>query len=157
MAVGRPTDYRVEYVARAKEMCAGGATDMELADEFDVSIQTLYNWRAKYPEFLEAIKTNKPIADERVERSLFERATGYERDSVKIFCDKDGRVTEVPFREYVPPDSTAMIFWLKNRKPKEWRDKRELEVTGDPLAELLTEFRQQYESSSKAETADVEA
>jgi transposase-like protein len=154
-SVGRPTEYRTEYIARAKEMCAGGATDMELADEFDVSIQTLYNWRAKYPEFLEAIKTNKPIADERVERSLFERATGYERDSVKIFCDKDGRVTEVPFREYVPPDSTAMIFWLKNRKPKEWRDKAELNLTGDPLSELLKEFKREYDEIPKADAPDA--
>ena len=155
MPAGRPTEYRTEYIQRAKEMCAAGATSMELADEFDVSIQTLYNWRAKYPEFMDAIKVNKEIADQRVERSLFERATGYERNSVKIFCDKDGNVTEVPYREYVPPDATSMIFWLKNRKPAEWRDKQELALTGDPLAELLSEFRREYDSTQKPDAPDA--
>ena len=131
MPAGRPTEYRVEYIARAKEMCALGATDAELAEEFGVSVTTLYNWRAKHPEFLEALKLPKEQADQRVERSLFERATGYTRESVKIFCGKDGSVTEVPFMEHVPPDSTAMIFWLKNRKPAEWRDKVDMEHSGE--------------------------
>ena len=114
-------------------MCINGATDAELAHEFDVSVQTLYNWRAKYPQFLEALKIPKAIADERVERSLFERATGYTRESVKIFCGKDGQVTEAPFLEHVPPDPTAMIFWLKNRKPAEWRDKTPGDSADNPL------------------------
>jgi hypothetical protein len=53
----------------------------------------------------------------RVERSLDQRAVGYERDAVKIFCSKDGKITKVPYREHVPPDVTACIFWLKNRDP----------------------------------------
>ena len=106
-------------------MCLKGATDVQLADEFGVSVQTLYNWRNKYPEFLEAIKPAKEVADTIVERALYERATGYERDSVKIFLAKDGSVVQVPFREYVPPDATSMIFWLKNRKSAEWRDRQE--------------------------------
>ena len=52
-----------------------------------------------------------------VERSLYHRANGYSYDAVKIFCSKDGKVTKVPYREHVPPDVTACIFWLKNRKP----------------------------------------
>lgn len=131
MPAGRPTDYRPEFVARCAELCAQGATDAELADEFEVSVRTLYSWRNRYPEFLQALKTNKELADERVERSLYERATGYERDSVKIFLAKDGSVVEAPFREHVPPDSTAMIFWLKNRKPVQWRDKVDLEHSGE--------------------------
>jgi transposase-like protein len=140
MPAGRPTDYRPEYIERAKEMCISGATDAELAEEFDVSVTTLYNWRAKYPEFLQALKIPKEIADNRVERSLFERATGYTRESVKIFCSKDGAITQVPFLEHVPPDPTSMIFWLKNRKPDQWREKSELEVTGN-LAETIAEAR----------------
>ena len=153
----RNTLYKPEYVDRAREICANGAINSDLAAEFDVGIETIRRWATKYPEFKAAITAAKEIADTRVERSLYERATGYTFESEKIFCNKEGLVTKVPYMEHVPPDTTAQIFWLKNRKPKEWRDKRELEVTGDPLAELLTEFRQQYESSSKAETADVEA
>ena len=67
---GRPTEYRTEYLQRAKEMCLAGATDFDLADEFDVSVTTIKNWKAKYPEFLAALKLPKSIADDRVERSL---------------------------------------------------------------------------------------
>jgi hypothetical protein len=64
----------------------------------------------------------KAEADNRVERSLYERANGYSYDAEKIFCDKNGKVTRVPYREHVPPDVTAGIFWLKNRDPAHWRD-----------------------------------
>jgi hypothetical protein len=56
-----------------------------------------------------------------------DRAVGYEFDAVKIFCDKNGQVTKVPYREHVPPDVTACILWLKNRKPSEWRDVQQME------------------------------
>jgi transposase-like protein len=142
MPAGRPSEFREAFIERAKEMCINGATDAELAHEFDVSVTTLYNWRAKYPEFLQALKIPKSIADDRVERSLFERATGYTRESVKIFCGKDGEITQVPFLEHVPPDATAMIFWLKNRRTAEWRDKTDLNVTGElQLAERLATAR----------------
>jgi hypothetical protein len=55
------------------------------------------------------------------------RANGFHYDAVKIFCDKNGRVTKVPYREYVIPDVTAGIFWLKNRDPQHWRDSQQLE------------------------------
>jgi len=118
-------------------MCLGGATNAELADEFGVSIRTIDEWKAKYPEFLRAIKASKPVADQRVERSLYERAVGYTVDTEKVFCGKDGQVTRVAVREYYPPDTTAMIFWLKNRKQKEWRDKIEHTGAGDGPIELI--------------------
>jgi hypothetical protein len=125
------------------ELAANGATDMEIADEFDVSVRTLYSWRAVHPEFLQALKAGKEIADERVERSLFQRATGYEQQTVKIFMPS-GADSPIfaPFREVIAPDTTACIFWLKNRKPKEWRDKSELEVPGlASLADVIAKAR----------------
>jgi hypothetical protein len=62
-----------------------------------------------------------------VERSLYSRAVGYSFNSEKIFCNKDGEVTRVPIIEHGPPDVTAQIFWLKNRKPTEWRDVQQME------------------------------
>jgi transposase-like protein len=142
MPAGRPSQYQPQFIERAKEMCVNGATDAELAEEFGVTVTTLYNWRAKHPEFLEALKVPKAIADERVERSLFERATGYSRESVKIFLAKDGSIVEAPFIEHVPPDATAMIFWLKNRKPNDWRDKTDVNLTGElQIAERLASAR----------------
>jgi hypothetical protein len=67
-------------------------------------------------------EVGKEEADARVERSLYMRAVGYSYDAEKIFCDKNGKVTRVPYREHLPPDVTAQIFWLKNRDPAHWRD-----------------------------------
>jgi hypothetical protein len=64
----------------------------------------------------------------RTERSLYERANGYNYDAVKIFMPA-GRAKPVyaPYVEHVPPDVTAGIFWLKNRDPQHWRDSQQLE------------------------------
>ena len=142
MPAGRPPQYRPEFAERAKVLCDNGATDAELAHEFGVSITSIKNWRNRYPEFVASLKMHKPVADARVERSLFERATGYTFESVKIFCNKDGEVTEVPVLEHVPPDPTSMIFWLKNRNPDKWRDKSEVEIPGlSSLADSISKAR----------------
>ena|SRR3569833_2522024 len=121
MGAGRPTDFRPEYPLLAKTLYENGATDAEVADVFRVSITTLKTWKSERPEFLAVLKGSKAIVDNRVERSLYERAVGYTFESEKIFC-KDGVVTRVPVREHIPPDVTAQIFWLKNRRPEEWRE-----------------------------------
>lgn len=128
--MARPSKYRPEFVEQAEKLCALGATDLELADFFGVKVATLYRWKLSHPEFCEAIKTAKVAADERVERSLYARATGYTHPAVKIFCSKDGDVTQVPYREHVPPDTGACAFWLKNRRPEEWRDRHDVAHSG---------------------------
>ena len=93
-----------------------------------MSVVTIDNWKIKYPEFLGSLKASKEEADNRVERSLYARATGYSYDAVKIFCTKDGKVTKVPYTEHVPPDVTAQIYWLKNRRPDRWRDVQNIDA-----------------------------
>jgi hypothetical protein len=136
-AGGRPTSYKPEYVKQAKKLADLGATDVQIADFLEVNVATLYRWRNTHKEFCEALKNGKNAADDRVEQSLYHRAVGFERDTVKIFCSKDGDVTQVPFREMVPPDTTACIFWLKNRRRDEWRDRQEHEHTGKITLESL--------------------
>jgi hypothetical protein len=68
------------------------------------------------------METDGVQSDNRVERSLYNRAVGYSFQAEKIFCNKDGIVTHVPYIEHVPPDVTVQIFWLKNRDPAHWRD-----------------------------------
>jgi hypothetical protein len=119
---GRPSGYKPEYVNMAKQAAKLGATDADLARIFGVSDATIDNWKARHSGFLGSSKEGKEEADARVERSLYMRAVGYSYDAEKIFCDKNGKVTRVPYRENVPPDVTAQIFWLKNRDPKRWRD-----------------------------------
>lgn len=128
--VGRPSSYKAEYAKQAQKLCQLGATDADLADFFQVTIVTIWRWTGRYKEFCRAIKTAKDHADSRTERSLYQRANGYTFDAVKIFPPK-GDSTEpviVPYREHVPPDTTACIFWLKNRRPQTWRDKHEHDV-----------------------------
>lgn len=141
---GRPSLYDPAFAVDAEKLCRLGATDIELADFFGVHVATLYRWQAQHPEFCEALKTGKFAADERVERSLFHRAIGYSFDAVKIMS-YEGAVIEAPYREHVPPDTTAAIFWLKNRRPEQWRDRKEHEHT----------FRGDPDNLSDAELADI--
>jgi len=127
--MGRPTSYQPEYAKQAEKLCQLGATDEDLADFFEVSIRTISNWKVSQPEFLQALKGGKETADERVERSLYHKAVGYTHDAVKIF-QHQGTVIEAPYREHIAPDTTAAIFWLKNRRPDLWRDRQQHEHSG---------------------------
>ena len=132
--MARPSSYKPEYAEQAAKLCQLGATDSELADFFGVEERTVNNWKTAHPEFFQSLKAGKVLADDRVERSLYQRAVGYTHDAVKIVADaKTGESLAVPFREHYPPDTTAAIFWLKNRRSAEWRDKQEVEhgVTSD--------------------------
>jgi hypothetical protein len=120
---GRPTLYREEYTEQALKLCRLGATDRELADFFDVSEQTINAWKDAHPEFLESLKAGKARADAEVADKLFRRATGYSHEAVKVFLPSG--TTEpiyAPYTERYAPDTTACIFWLKNRRPDLWRD-----------------------------------
>jgi hypothetical protein len=127
--MARPSKFKDEFVVQAEKLCKLGATDMEVADFFEVDVRTLYRWKGENEAFCQALKAGKDVADERVERSLYARANGYEHDEVDIrVVDKE--IVQTPIRKYYPPDTTACIFWLKNRKPGEWRDKVEQEHSG---------------------------
>lgn len=121
---GRPTDYQPDFVEQANKLCKLGATDHELADFFAVDTSTIYRWKNSHPEFCEAVIVGKGAADERVARSLYNRAVGYTFESEKVF-QFQGEVIRAPILEHVPPDPSAAFNWLKNRKPDEWRDKLE--------------------------------
>lgn len=143
MPAGRPTKYKPEFCEQAAALSRLGATDREMCDFFKVSEPTLNLWKSVHPEFSKSIKLAKVAADKRVERSLYQRALGYSHDAVKIFCDKDNGVTEVPYIEHYPPETTACIFWLKNRRPQVWRDRKDVEVKGSlTLTELIKEATQ---------------
>lgn len=122
--VGRPSKYQPTFCEQAKKLCRLGATDIEIADFFAVNVATLYRWKNDHPAFCEALKEGKAEADARVVDSLYHRAVGYSFDSEKVF-QFQGKVIRAPVREHVPPDTTACIFWLKNRQAADWRDKQE--------------------------------
>lgn len=128
---GRPTKFKEEYIEQAEKLCKLGATDFEIADFFKVDVRTIYRWKAESDEFCQSIKAGKETADERVERSLYQKAIGYEQEEVKIFmpANRDEPVY-APFTAKIAPDTTAAIFWLKNRRPELWRDKTQTDLTG---------------------------
>lgn len=135
---GRPSDYRDEFAQQAEKLCALGATDIELADFFDVDVRTIYNWKHSHDQFFQAVHVGKGALDARVERSLYQRAVGYTFESEKVF-NYQGEIVRTPTREHVPPDPGAALNWLKNRQPDTWRDKQDVSVTVKRTADDLTD------------------
>jgi hypothetical protein len=81
--MGRPTKFKPEFVAQAEKLCQLGATDQDIADFFEVDLRTIYRWKASHEDFCHALRSGKEVADERVERSLYQKAVGYEQDAVQ--------------------------------------------------------------------------
>lgn len=130
---GRPTDYRQEYAVQAEKLCMLGATDAEMADFFQVTDRSINRWKLAHPEFCQALKRGKMLADAEVANRLYGRAMGYSCPETK-FATFEGMITDQrEITKHYPPDTTAAIFWLKNRQPGKWRDKidHEHEFTGD--------------------------
>ena len=118
-------------------------TDEQIASNMGIATSTLYNWKNEHLEILEALKKGKEVVDIQVENALLKRALGYTYKETTRECDEDGelKVTKVVTKEVVP-DATAQIFWLKNRRPDLWRDKQNIEHSGqinNPFADLSTE------------------
>ncbi len=128
MPAGRPSEYDPKKTPKqARKACLMGAIDKDLADFFEVSEKTINNWKKEHPEFLQSIKAGKEIADAKVAKSLYERANGYSHPDVHV-SNYQGKVTITDLTKHYPPETTAAIFWLKNRQPGKWRDRKE--VTG---------------------------
>lgn len=116
-------------------MCRLGATDREVAEALNVTEKTLNTWKHAHPKFLQSLTLGKAASDQRVELSLYRKATGYSFEAVKIFCS-DGAVVEVPYIEHVPPSDRAIEYWLNNRKRKKWQNRVHAELAGDPKRPL---------------------
>lgn len=161
---GRPSKYETEWKDRLvviEGWARDGLTDEQIAKNIGISTSTLYEWKKKYSEFSEALKRGKEVVDREVENALLKRALGYEYEEItkERVLKKDEKgdpmvdsqgfpiyelVTTKVVTKQVVPDTTAQIFWLKNRKPHEWRDKQQIEHSGDmninnPLKDLTTE------------------
>lgn len=129
--LGRPSKYKQEYAEQARKLCLLGATDAKLADFFEVDEATINRWKHDFPEFCKSLKAGKIQADAEIAESLFNRAKGYIAPDLDIKM-YEGEIIETPYMKHYPPDATSMIFWLKNRQPDLWREKREaVEVNDD--------------------------
>lgn len=123
---GRPTKYKPEYDKQAYKLCLLGYTDDELADFFDVHVATVNQWKISHPSFHESLKKGKEFADTEVVESLYNKARGAIRTKETDIKVVNGEIVETVYEKQHVPDTTAQIFWLKNRQPKRWRDKQEV-------------------------------
>jgi transposase-like protein len=110
-----------------------GLTDEQISHNMGINPSTLYDWKKKHPKISEALKRGKEVVDRQVENALLKKALGYRYDEVVY---EDGKEVRRITKE-VQPDTTALIFWLKNRKPAEWRDKQNIEHSGSITYEKL--------------------
>lgn len=121
-----------------------GLTDKQVAHNMNIAESTLHEWKKKYSVLSESLKRGKEVVDRQVENALLKRALGYEfKETTQELTEDSMRVTKVITKQQAP-DTTAQIFWLKNRKPQEWRDKQETEISGhirtDKLDSILTQL-----------------
>ena len=126
---GRPTDYDPSFCQIAADACINGATDEEIADTLGGCARTIYRWKIQHPEFSQALRVGKELCDERVERSLYNRAVGYTYDAVKVNVS-EGCAIITPYKEHCPPDVAAQKLWLTNRRAEQWKDRSSIEVSG---------------------------
>lgn len=131
------------HLARIEHLCRMGATEEEICRKFSVSVSAFNVYKNQHPELVEALKRGKVDADDAVEAALFRRATGYSYEEVRTNSYADSNDNQRQFRTVitreVPPDVTAAIFWLKNRRPERWRDRHELGIEGGNIPIKLIE------------------
>ena len=114
-----------------------GLSNEQIAHNIGINKDTLYEWQKRFSDFSDALKKGKEVVDREVENAMLKRALGYEYDEVtqEPVTDKDTGITEMRVTKVVTkqivPDVTAQIFWLKNRKPAEYRDKHDVEFKGE--------------------------
>lgn len=141
--MARPNKYETEVKDKlilVEGWARDGLTNEQIAKNIGISVKTLYEWQNKYSEFSDTLKRGKEVVDREVENALLKRALGYRYDEVTKELTNEGmQITKVVTKE-VQPDTTAQIFWLKNRKPKEWRDKQEIETTGETTVNNKIDF-----------------
>ncbi|WP_422001722.1 hypothetical protein [Reyranella sp.] len=122
---GRPTRYTPNACDVARRACMLGATNDELAGLLGISRATLHNWMDQYPALRQAVDEGKLHADAQVAEKLYQRAIGYQRPAVRFFANPDGPPTEINYTHHHAPDTTAAIFWLRNRRRADWREQVE--------------------------------
>lgn len=156
---GRPSKYDKKINKQVEKLCILGATDAEIADFLDIDVATLNRWKLKHRELCASIKRGKIQADVKVADRLYQRALGYSHKAVKIF-NNEGAPMIVPYTEHYPPDTTAAIFWLKNRRGKvnpeegqQWADKQSIDHTsnGETIQTTVVFSRAREKSGSEAD------
>nr|DAX99470.1 MAG TPA: terminase small subunit [Caudoviricetes sp.] len=121
-----------------------GLTDEQIAKNIGINPKTLYQWKKKYDPISKALKRGKEVVDYEVENTLLKKALGgfvVEEQTIEELNARGEMTTrKVKSKKYLPPDTTALIFWLKNRKPDIWMDRKAKEVSQDSNQMLVKYF-----------------
>ncbi len=136
--MGRPSIFDEKMANHILELASKGRVNSEICQEVGIALSTLYSWLSQYPDFSDAMSKTKDAVDDLVEAALFKRATGYEHEAIKIFCN-EGRITTKAYTERYPPDTAALSFWLRNRRRHKWQDVQRRELTGPDGEPIKTE------------------
>ena len=121
-----------------------GLTNEQIANNIGINVKTLYDWKNKQSNICNSLKKGREVADYEVENALFKRAVGYTIQVNEQKIDKDGCIHDLVKDIHIPGDTTAQIYWLKNRKPDKWRDKivdTENEEAITNASEILVKIR----------------
>jgi len=117
-----------------------GMIEKDIAAKMGVSVSTFEMYKNTIPEFLQALKRGKAPIDTEVENALLKRALGFDYEETKTTTEDD-KIKFETSTKHAAPDTTACIFWLKNRKPKEWRDKQDIEHSGNMGVTLIDDVK----------------
>lgn len=138
MAKGKYEQWLTEEgLLQLESWARDGLTDEQIAANMGIGYSTLQTWKSKYQDIQDTLKRGKDVIDIQVENALLKRALGYRYTEVtreKVFNAITGEFELTPTKKVtkeVAPDTTAQIFWLKNRRPEQWRDKRDVSVEGE--------------------------
>lgn len=144
--MGRPSKYESHVKPKLtliEAWARDGLNDEQIYTKLGISHESYYNYKAQYNEFAETLKRGKEVVDIAVENALYKRAMGYtfnevtkERVLNKDTGEYELQTTKTVVKE-VAADTTAQIFWLKNRKPAQWRDKQDIEFGLDKAMQIV--------------------
>lgn len=134
--------------------CRNGADNKGLCVRLGIGLTTFKSILKKHPEVVDLLREGKEEADMKVESALYKRAIGYDIEEttteVRIGEDGSGQTTVVKkTKKHVAGDTTAQIFWLKNRRPNEWKDKQDVNVTNDDWVDALKSLTGSYKNGDK--------
>lgn len=132
-----------ENILKLEAWARDGLTEVDIANNIGISTVTLWDWKNKHPNVSNALKKGKEVADIRVENALYKRAVGYDTVEKKTILNSDGSIAQtIEQVKHIAPDTTAQIFWLKNRRPELWRDKMivDANVNDDERRKEMKEF-----------------
>lgn len=155
MAKGKYEPWRTEDgLTLLRSFARNGLTDEEIAKKIGIRASTLYEWKKRYSEISEALSKNKLTYDAEVEEAIQKTATGYWTTVTEIEFSKDQeghrRKTVRKIKKWVPGNVTSQIFWLKNRQPDKWRDKHEVELSGDiGISDALKKARERVKEHER--------